>query len=182
MEGNELQTKARKFHRSTRRPEEPWCTSFETPFDRLAHLTRSLFASVFTSTLSTRQTMQHTWTSDSRVVLCFVLKPVFSVVLSAPTNESGPLSVATKAALHWTSFSHWDHKHNSKHLEWNCFQFPSLCIICGWKYIYTIVAKCALVLNCTRLHLNSLRSPYLDFHLKHFIGLYTSGVPNLASY
>merc|ERR1711973_253913 len=28
-----------------------------------------------------------------------------------------------------------------------------------------IVAKCALVLNCTRLHLNSLRSPYLDFHL-----------------
>merc|ERR1712012_701577 len=28
-----------------------------------------------------------------------------------------------------------------------------------------IVANCALVLNCTRLHLNSLRSPYLDFHL-----------------
>ena len=36
MEGSESQTKARKFHRSTRRPEEPWCTSFEIPFDRLA--------------------------------------------------------------------------------------------------------------------------------------------------
>ena len=143
MEGNELQTKARKFHRSTRLPEEPWCTSFETPFDRLAHLTRSLFASVFTSTLSTRQTMQHTWTSDSRVVLCFVLKPVFSVVQSVPTNESGPLSLATKAALHFTSFSLWDHRHNSRHLEWNCFQFLSLCIICGWKYIYDCCKMCS---------------------------------------